>query len=319
MVLSRLVLRMLPLFLAMSVANLVFAQDYPSKTIRIITGSAGGGSDFNARTVAQGISGPLGQPVIVENRVSLSLGEVGSKAPPDGYLLTVQGGSLWVVTLLQKMPYDVVRDFAPISLISRDVNIVAVHPSLPVKSAKELIALAKARPGTLNYGSGNPGSPSHLAGELFKSMAGAKIVHVAYKGVAPAVTALITGEVQVIILDSALIEPHAKSERLKALAVTSAEPSALTPGLPTVSATGLPGYEMVGLAGIWAPAKTPAAIINRLNQEIVRYITQPAVKERFLNAGAEVVASSPDQFAAFIKADVAKMGKVIKEAGIKMN
>ena len=316
---SRLVAGTLALGLISSGAGVVCAQDYPNKTIRIITGSAGGGSDFNARTIAQGISGPLGQPVIVENRVSLSLGEVGSKAPPDGYLLTVQGGSLWVVTLLQKMPYDVIRDFSPITLISRDVNIVAVHPSVPVKSVKELIALAKARPGALNYGSGNPGSPSHLAGELFKSMAGVDIVHVAYKGVAPAITALLTGEVQLTILDSALVEPHTKSGRLRALAVTSAEASALTPGLSTVSATGLPGYEMVGLAGVWAPAKTPAAIINRLNQAIVRFLNEPSVKERFLNAGAEVVASSPEQFGAFIKADISRMSKVIKDAGIKIN
>ena len=318
MLLSRFVAWMFPVCLTISGVNLVAAQDYPNKTIRIITGSAGGGSDFNARTIAQGISGPLGQPVIVENRVSLSLGEAGSKAPPDGYLLTVQGGSLWVVTLLQKMPYDVVRDFAPIALISRDVNILAVHPSVPVKSVKELIALIKARPGALNYGSGNPGSPSHLAGELFKSMSGVDIVHVAYKGVASAVTALITGEVQLIILDSALIEPHAKSGRLRALAVTSAEPSALTPGLPTVSATGLPGYEMVGLAGVWAPAKTPAAVINRLNQEIVKYLNQPEAKQRFLSVGEEVIAGSAEQTAAFIKSDMAKWAKLIKDADIKV-
>ena len=192
-----------------------------------------------------------------------------------------------------------------------------MHPSLPVKSVKELIALAKARPGALNYSSASTGSSTHLAGELFKFMAGVNIVHVAYKGTAPQISALISGEVQLTIVEEGSVEPHVKSGRLRALAVTSAEPSALAPGLPTVAASGLPGYEATGMIGIWAPAKTPGAIINRLNQEILRFLNLPEVKERFLNGGEEIVGSSPEQLAATIKSDGAKWGKVIKEAGIR--
>ena len=179
--------------------------------------------------------------------------------------------------------------------------------------------MAKARPGELNYASGATGGSTHLAAELFKSMAGVNIVHVPYKGSAPAITALISGEVQLTITDVGLVAPHVKSGKLRALAVTSAEPSALVPGLPTVAASGLPGYEAVGMTGILAPAKTPAAIINRLNQEIVRVLNMPEVKEQFFNAGVEVVGSSPEQFAATIKSEIAKLGKVIKDAGIKVD
>ncbi|OFW10070.1 MAG: hypothetical protein A3H27_00445 [Acidobacteria bacterium RIFCSPLOWO2_02_FULL_59_13] len=296
----------------------VSGQDYPNKPIRIITGPAGAGSDLTARQIAQGISGPLGQPVITENRASTFLAaEAVSKAPPDGYALVVQGASLWIQPLLRKMPYDVVRDFSPISLLAREVSIVAVHPSVPAKAIKELVALAKARPGELNYGSAATGSPSHLAAELFKSMATVNIVRIAYKGSPPAITALITGEVQLVITDVGLLAPHVKSGRLRALAVTSAEPTALVPSLPTVAASGLPGYEWVGMTGILAPGKTPAPIINRLNQEIVRVLNLPDLKERFLNAGIEAVGSSPDEFVAIINSEIVRMGKVIRDAGIK--
>ena len=294
------------------------AQDYPSKPIRIVTSAAGGGSDFTARQVAQGISGPLGQPVIVDNRAGgIIAAEVVAKSPPDGYTLTMQG-ALWIVPLLAKAPYEV-SDFAPIVQTERIVNIVAVHPSVPVKSVKDLIALAKARPGELNYASVSIGGSTHLAVELFKSMAGTNIVHVPYKGAQAAVPALMSGEVQMMIFDAGVLAPHVKSGKLRALAVTSAQPSTLLPTLPTVAASGLPGYESGAMAGLFAPAKTPKAIIDRLNLEIVRALNRPDVKERFLTAGLEIVGSTPEEFAAAIKADTARLTKVIKDAGIKVN
>jgi tripartite-type tricarboxylate transporter receptor subunit TctC len=298
-------------------AGIAQGQTYPNKPIRIITGSVGGGSDTAARHIAQEISGPLGQPVIVENRASIVATETVARAAPDGYVLLVGGASVWHTPLMQKMNYDPVADFAPLTLISREVFIVVVHPSLPVKSVRELIALAKARPGELNNSAGSTGGTVHLAGELFKSMAGINVVGVPYKGTAPAIGAMLSGEVQMTINEVGLLAPHIKSGKMKALAVTSITPSALVPGLPTVAASGIPGYEWVGMTHFKVPAKTPAAIINRLNQEIVRVLHRPEVKERYLNAGVEAVGNSPEEFAAMVKADLAKVSKVIALAGIK--
>jgi len=312
-------LRILSIAVIMLGASVVSGQTYPSQLIRIITGSVGGGSDFVARQIAQGLAPPLGQPAVVENRASIIASETVAKAPPDGYTLLVGGASVWQTPVMQKMNYDPVGDFSPISLISRDVFILAVHPSLPVKSVKELIALANARPGELNYAGGSTGGTTHLAGALLTSVAGVNIVNVPYKGTAPAVAALLSGEVQLAINEAGLITPHVASGKVRALAVTSATPSALVPSLPTVAASGLPGYEWIGMTHLLAPAKTTAAIINRLNQEIVRFINVPEVKERFLKAGSEVVGNSPQEFAAIIKADMVKITKVIKDAGIKFD
>jgi len=318
MLLSRFAVGMLSVGLIVLGAGEVSGQDYPNKPVRIITAPAGGGTDFTARLVAQ-MAGSLGQPVVVDNRTTILAPELVSKTPPDGYTLLVSGASLWIAPLFRTTPYDVVRDFSPISLIERTVGVLAVHPSLPAKSIKELIALAKARPGELNYASSSLGGGAHLATELFKSMADVNIVHVPYKGTGPSITALISGEVQLTIFDVGLIAPHAKSGKLRALAVTSAEPSALFPGLSTVAASGVPGYEAIGMTGLWAPAKTPGAIINRLHREIVQVLNQPDVKEKFFTAGVETVGSSPEQFAATIKSDTARWGKVIKDAGIKLD
>ena len=298
----------------------VLGQEYPNKPIRILAGGAGGGSDFDARQVAQGISGPLGQSVIVDNRASaLITAETLAKSAPDGYTLMVNGSSSWINPLLQKTPYDTLRDFAPITHIARSVQVVAVHPSVPAKTIKDLIALAKAKPGELNYGAVTVGGPAHLAGELFKSLAQVQIVSVHFKAQAASVTALISGEVQLMFSDSNAVLPHAKAGKLRALAITSAEPSAVVPGLPTVAASGLPGYELVGAGGMWAPVKTPVAIINRLNQEAVRTLNRADVKERYFNAGLEILTNSPEAFDALIRADIARMGKVIKDAGIKVD
>jgi tripartite-type tricarboxylate transporter receptor subunit TctC len=302
------------------VAGAIHAQDYPNKTVRIVAGAAGGGGDFAARHVAQRLAPGLGQTVIVENRPSaVDSAETVAKAAADGYTLLVQGASLWTGGILQKFSYDVVRDFAPITMITREVFIVAVHPSLPVKSIKELVALAKTRPGQLDYASGTIGSPPHLGAELIKSLAGIDMLRVPYKSTAPAVIGVLTGEAHVTVADIALVMPHDKSGKLRALAVTSPDPTALAPGLSTVAAAGLPGYEVVGGSGIWAPAKTPVAIINRLNQEMVRSLNAAESKERLLAAQTELVANSPEQFAAHIKADLVKWTRVIKDAGIKVN
>ena len=314
---SRCITGLFTLALMVPGAGLVCAQDYPNKPIRLITAPAGGGTDFVARLLAP-MAGSLGQPVVVDNRTTFLAPELVSKAPADGYTLLVSGANVWIGQLLRPTPYDVVRDFAPISLIERTVGAVAVNPSVPAKSIKELIAMAKAKPGELNYASSSLGGGAHLAAELFKSLADINLHHVPYKGTGPSITALISGEVQVAIFDVGVIAPHAKSGKLRALAVTSSEPSALFPGLPTVAAS-VPGYEATGMTGLWAPAKTPVAIINRLNQEVVRVLNRPDVKEKFVNAGVETVGSSPDQFAATIKSDMARWSKVIKSAGIKLD
>ena len=299
-------------------ASLVSGQDYPHKPIRIVVAAAGGGSDLTARQIAQGIAGALGQPVIVDNRPSAFIvTDVAAKSPPDGYTLMVQGASVWITPILQAMPHDAERDFAPITMIARDVFVLVVHPSLPVRSVKELVALAKTKPGEINYGASNAGGPPHLGMELFKSIAGVNIVAIPYKGTVPAFNAVLTGEVPVTVVDTALVQPHAKSGRLRSLAVTSAEPTALAPGLPTVAASGLPGYELVGATGLWAPTKTPASIIARINQEVVRFLNRAEVKERFFVVQQEVVGNSPEQFAARIKSDITKWSKLFQDTGIK--
>ncbi len=297
-------------------AGAACGQNYPNKLIRIVTAAAGSANDWSSRVIAQELTGSFGQPVIIENRGGLGA-EAVAKAPPDGYALLAYGGSVWLLPFLRdQVPWDPVRDFAPITLALSSPNIVVVHPSLPVKSIKELIALAKAKPGELNYAAGTIGASPHLSTELFKAMARVNIVRVGYKGTGPSVIALIGGEVHLMFAGLGSVAPHIKTGRLRALAVTSAQLSALAPDLPTV-ASFLPGYESASVLGIFAPARTPAAIINRLHQEIVRAINKPEVKETFLNAGVEVVGSSPGELAAMVKTDMARMGKVIKDAGIR--
>lgn len=318
MLLPRLVARMSCVAITVLGSGMVFGQNYPNRPIRIVASEAGGGADFVARLVGEGISVALGQQVIIENRPSGVIPpETVSKAKPDGYTLLVYGSTVWLLPLMRSnVPYDPVRDFTAITLATSATSLLVVHPSMPIRSVKELIALAKAKPGKLNWSSASAGSATHIAGELFKSMAGINIVRVPYKGTAPMLNDLIAGFVQVSFPNAAIGLPHVKSGRLRALAVTSAKPSPIAPDLPTVAASGLPGYESTAPAGIYAPAKTPEAIINRLNQEIVRALNRPNTKERLLKVGNEVVGSSPEEFAAFIKFDMARMSKLIKDAGI---
>jgi tripartite-type tricarboxylate transporter receptor subunit TctC len=289
---------------------------YPNRSIRIVTAPAGGSGDLVARLIAQGISGPLGQQVVVDNRPTVTIGEAVAKAPADGYTLILIGNSFWISPLLEKTPFDPIRDFSPITIANRSPNILVVHPSLPVTSVKELIALAKTRPGEINYASTGAGSSSHIAAELFKAMAGINIARVNYKGAGPALNGLIANEVPLMV-GTAEVTPQVTSGRRRALAVTSAQPSVLFPGLPTVAAS-LPNYESMQIQGLLAPAKTPQAIINRLNQEIVRALNSTEMKEKFLSGGVEAVGSSAEDLAGAMKSEMARMGKVIKDTGIKV-
>ena len=299
-------------------ASAASGQDYPNKPIRIVTSEAGGGNDLQARLIAQGLAGALGEQVVVENRPSGVIpGEIVSKATPNGYTLLLYNNTLWTGPLLQTTPYDAVRDFSPITAVAKAANVLVVNPALPVKSVAELVAFAKAKPGELNYGSSGTGASNHLAGELFKAMAGVNIVRINYKGAGPALTALLAGELQLMFPTAGAVSPHIKAGRIRVLAVTSAEPTALAPGVPTMAASGLPGYESISTYGVFAPAKTPRAIIDKLNEEIVRFLDRADVKERFFNAGMETVGGSPGQLAATVKSEMARMGKVIKDAGIR--
>jgi len=296
-------------------------QDYPRKPIRLVTAEPGGGNDFAARLIVQGIGGSLGQPMIVDNRGGaggIIAADIAAKAQPDGYTLLLYANNIWIIPLLRSnTPFDVIRDFAPITWAAKSPNIMVVHPALPVKSVEDLIAHARARPGELNYGSGGTGSSTHLAVELLKSMARVNIVRVPFKGNAPALNALFAGEVHVMIATAGTVAPHLKSGRLRALAVTSAQPSPLAPGLPTMAASGLPGYESMQIYGVFAPNGTAAAILKRLNEALVRVLDRADVKEKFLAAGVEPVGSTPQQLAATIRSEIARMSKVIKDAGIR--
>ncbi len=299
-------------------AGISAAQDYPAKPVRLITTAAGGGGDFIARLIVPGISGALGQPVVIDNRaLGLLAADAVSKSPPDGYAVAMVGSSLWTVPLLRKVPYDL-NDLTPVTLVERTPAVLVVHPSLPVKNVSDLIALAKSRPRELNYSSSaGVGSTSHLATELFSYMAGVKMVHIPYKGNAAALTALMSGEVQLMFSDVSIAAPHVKFARLKALAVTTAQPTPVMPGLPTIAASGLPGYESATSTGMFMPAKTPEAIINRFNQEVVRALDKADVKEKLLSAGSQAVGSTAQELATAMKSETARLGKVIREAGIK--
>jgi len=302
-------------------AGAVFGQDYPKKTIRIVASQAGSSNDMVARIIADGLQKRFNQTVMVENHGGgVVAGEIVSKSAPDGYTLLYFANGLWITPLLRpKMPYDTMKDFAPISWVISVPNVVVVHPSFPANSIKELIAMAKAKPGAIKYASASAGTANHLAAELFKYMAHVDLDRIPYKGMAPALTATMSGETSVMFPSAGMtMSAYVKSGKLKALAVTSEKPSELTPGLPTVAET-VPGYENTVNHGVFAPAGTPAPIINLLNKEIVKVLNAPDVKKRLFNAGLEVVGSSPEALRNMMKAEVESMGKLIKAAGITDN
>jgi tripartite-type tricarboxylate transporter receptor subunit TctC len=291
-------------------------QTYPEKPIRVVTTVPGGSLDLTARVIAPRLSERLGQQVIVDNRGGVISMELVAKAPADGYTLLLASASLWTSQFLRDdVPWDPLKSYAPISLLVTSPNILLVHPSLPVNSVKELVALARSRPAALNYASGQSGASSHIAAELFKSMAGVDFVRVAYKGQVPAMLSLITGETQVSFPTAASATPFIKSGRARPLAVTSVKPSVLAPGLPTVAAAGLPGYESKAILGMFAPARTPAAIIARLNTEIVHVLNDPDARQRLLASGAEPVASTAEELMAEMQADMTTTGKLLRKLG----
>lgn len=292
-------------------------QAFPNKPVHLVTGTAGGALDFTARLIAPGLTKGLGQQVIVDNRAGLLIGALVAKAPPDGHTLLVQSNALWILAFLEKAPYDPARDFGPVTVMTRQFNVLVAHPSLRVKTVKDLIALAKARPGELNYASAATGTTSHISAEIFKSMAGVNIVRIPYKGGGQAFGDVLSGQVPLMFAPIAPIAPHVKSGRLNALGVTSAQTSPLVPGVPTIASQGLPGFESVSMYGLFAPAKTPAAVINRLHQEVVRVLSLPDVREKFSATDVDVVGNSPTEFAAAIKTDMVRVGNVLKDAGAR--
>ena len=292
---------------------------FPNKPIRVVTGSAGATPNFIMRLIGPELTASMGHSIVVENRAGgggFTAGELVARAQPDGYTMLCYGNTLWLGTLLGKTAYDPEKDFAPVTLLSTQPNVLVVHPSVAVKTVKELVALAKARPGVLNYGSGETGSSNHLAAELFKAMAGVNIVRINYKGAGPAVIGTLGGEVQVMFPTAAAGMRYVKAAQLRALAVTSIEPSELAPGLPTVAAAGLAGYESVATTGLFVPVKTPPVIVKRLNQEVMRVLQMPTIKQRLFDAGVEVVGGAPDVLTTTMKSELKRLGKVIREAGI---
>lgn len=296
------------------------AQAYPHKPLRIVTSEPGGVADLTARLIAQGLTGAFQQPAVVDNRGGAS-GVIGidivARAPADGYTLIVFSPSLWTLPLIQRTNYDALRDFAPVTMAVNAPNILLVHPSFPATTVKALIALAKARPGEYNYAAGSIGAASHLSGELFKSMAGVDIVRVPFRGTGPGITAVLGGQVQMMFAGAGAAVPHMQSGRLRALAVTSAQPSTLFPELPTIAASGLPGYELETNTGMLAPIATPVVIIDKLQAAVSRALNQPEVKQKLQAAGIEVVAGTPAAFKGKIRAEIQRLGKVVKEAGIR--
>jgi len=302
-------------------ASAADAQGYPAKPVRIINPFSPGGSlDLVARTVAKSFSNELGQPVLVDNRPGAggNIGvELAAKSPPDGYTLLAMQTSLTINPPLQKnVRYDPIKDFAPISQMTSYAFFLVVHPSTPVRSVKQLISVAKARPGQLTYASVGVGSGTHLAGELFKGMAGVNMVHIPYKGSGPSIIDLVGGQVA-LMFGSTSVLPHVQTKKLVLIGVTSAKRSAFVPETPTIAESGLAGFEVTGWAALFAPAGTPPAIVARLNQLVKHALSQQEAKAVMDAQGLDAVTSTPEELAQFVKSELAKWTKVINAAGIK--
>jgi len=309
--------------LAVTTAGAAFAQaGYPSKPVRmVVPSSAGGGTDIVARIMAPELSKRLGQQVVIDNRpgAGTMIGlEVAAKSPPDGYTLLMGLSTLAINSALyKKVPYDPVRDFAPITQAVSSASIIVVHPSIPVKTLKELIAFARARQGQLNYASAGTGTYPHMTMELFLSMAKLKMMHIPYKGTGPAMIDMVAGQVATMAATILTGMPQIRAGRLRPLGITSAARSPIVPDIPTVAEAGLPGYESVQWYGMLAPARTPRDIITRLHGEATRVLQQPEIKARFAGDGADPVGSTPEEFTHYIQSELTKWAKVAREAGIQ--
>ncbi len=303
-------------------AEAVVAQDYPARPIRFILPYAAGGSyDAIARMAAQKITENWNQQVVIDNRPGAA-GRIGMelavKATPDGYSIVILGNNQTIVpSVYKQVPYDLARDVAPIGMLATLTNVLVVHNSVPANSVAELISLAKAKPGTINFGSGGTGGVTHLAGELFKYMTQTNIVHVPYKGGAPAMNDLVGGQLQMMLLNMLNSLPHVRSGRLKGLAITSLQRSRYAPDLPTLDESGLKGYEIVEWYGVAAPANTPQNIVVKLHGEFGKAMSAPDIRERLDKQAVEVALGSSRDFGAFLKADVAKYAQIVKDAGIR--
>ncbi len=300
------------------------AQNYPTGPVRIVVPfPAGGGVDSMGRLFGQKLSEALGKPVVIENRAGAN-GMIGSeivaKSTKDGYTLLVNGANFVTTPSLYKnVTYDPVKDFAPISLLAHAPNILVVHPSLPVKSVRELVTFAKARPGQLNYASSASGSTPHLAAELFKTLTGTRLVHVPYRGTGPAITAIISGEVTIMFMPALAAIPYVENSRLRALGVTTEERLPALPDLPTVAEAGLKGYQSSQWYGALAPAGTPAEIVALLSGHAAKIMQHPQMKERMKNSGSAAVGSTQEVFAKHLQSEFAKWAKVIKASGAKVD
>ena len=307
--------------LAMSAAR---AQTWPAKSVRFISPFApGGGADITSRVIAQKLSEALGQQVLVDNRGGAGgmIGvDLGAKAPPDGYTMVL--GTIGPIainpSLYSKMPYDPVKDLVPVTLAADALNVLVVHPALPVKNVKELVALGRARPNQLNYGSSGPGATDHLAGELFNMLTGTKMVHVPYKGGAPAMLDLMAGNVQIIFSTVSTAIGQIKSGKVRALGMTGTKRFVLMPELPTIAEAGVPGFAVNNWYGVFVPAGTPREIVARLNTEIVKVLHLPDAKQRLLESGIEATPTTQEQFAAYIQSETKKWAKVVKDANVKV-
>ena len=309
--------------IALCAATLAGAQSYPAKPIHLIVPfPPGGGNDTVARAIAQQISPELGQPVVIDNRPGAggSVGaELAAKAPADGYTLFLAGVGSHAVNpnLHARLPYDPVKDFTPITLLATAPSVLVVNPGLPARNIAELTAYARAHPGKLNYASNGNGSAAQLAAAMYESMANVRMVHVPYKGIAPALTDLLSGEVQLMFGTIVALVPHIQAGKLRPLAVTSRKRSALLPDVPTLAESGLPDYEAGSWYGILAPAGTPPEVVRRLNAVMVRALQQPDVVKRLAAEGAVAIGSTPEQFGAHIQSEIARVGRVVRAAGIR--
>jgi tripartite-type tricarboxylate transporter receptor subunit TctC len=303
------------------IGTVACAQSYPLRPIRLVAPAAGGGVDFVSRLIAPSLSGELGQQVVIENRAGASgllAVEAVLHSKPDGYTLLIYGPPAWINPLLKKnISYVPLRDIVPVGIVTLTANMLVVHPSLPVRNVRQLIALAKARPGELNDAGGDAGSSAHLAAELFKSMAGVSVVRVPYKGVGGGIIGLVSGEVQMMIPVISAVMPHVRAGRLRSLGVSTLKPTKLAPAFPTIDSTGLPGYVVEGRNALFAPAGTPAAAIDTLNKALNRVLQDATIQERLLQGGAEAAGGTQQAAARAIKGDMDKWGKVIADIGMK--
>jgi len=312
-----------PLLLLVAVSAPANAQFWPAKPVRVVVGFAAGGSvDLVARITTPRMAEHLAQPVIIETRAGAGgniAGELVARAPADGYtLLLSSGGALGGnLAIYSRMPYDPLKDLAPIGMIVYQSNVLIVNPSVPAKTVKEFIALARSRPGVLNYGSGGNGSSQHLSGELFSSLAGVKMVHVPYKGGAPAMTDLLGGQVDLMFQTIPEAIQMVRSGRVRALGLTGTRPSAALPGVPTIAESGLPGFEFDGWMGLAGPAGLPASTVGRLNSELAKLLAEKDTRARLTEAGLDIAGGSPEQMAATMKDQAARMIRLAKEVGIK--